>query len=405
MAVRKRIWRTGNGETKSGWVVDYVDERGRRARRQFETKRLADAFRVEAEGQLRAGTYRADGDRVTVQEAADQFLAYCRGRMERRERMTRGNFEVYTGHVRNYICPAVGRSARTLQNVCYFEAGLAPVRLRQLSVRAVGDFRDRLRTAGLSVAMTRKVLGTLRLILAYAISRDLIAVNVAQGVRVIGRRDEGSKVIVAPSKEAVRQLLNAADADFRIVLLFAAMTGLRAGEMHALRWRHVDLDESEVRVETRVDEFGEEDVTKTAAGMRTVPLGTGTVAALRDWKARTAHSAPSDLVFPGRYGGYQNHGSLVRKRFYPLFALMKELHGVDPSACPEPPKRFNWHALRHFAVSCWIEASLSPKTVQTFAGHSSLEMTMDRYGHLFKSEDHRLAMDAISTSAWLVETP
>jgi integrase len=58
---------------------------------------------------------------------------------------------------------------------------------------------------------------------------------------------------------------------------------------------------------------------------------------------------------------------------------------------PAPPAPFNWHVLRHFAVSCWIEAGLSPKTVQTFAGHGSLQVTMDRYGHLFKSDDHKKA--------------
>ena len=47
-------------------------------------------------------------------------------------------------------------------------------------------------------------------------------------------------------------------------------------------------------------------------------------------------------------------------------------------------------------MSCWIEAGLSPKTVQTFAGHSTLAVTMDRYGHLFKSDDHRAAIDAIA---------
>jgi integrase len=36
------------------------------------------------------------------------------------------------------------------------------------------------------------------------------------------------------------------------------------------------------------------------------------------------------------------------------------------------------------------------KTVQTFAGHSSLQVTMDRYGHLFKSDDHKKAMDTIA---------
>jgi integrase len=52
--------------------------------------------------------------------------------------------------------------------------------------------------------------------------------------------------------------------------------------------------------------------------------------------------------------------------------------------------------LRYFAISCWIKADLRPKTVQTFAGHSNLQVTMDRYGHLFKSDDHKKAMDAIA---------
>jgi hypothetical protein len=43
------------------------------------------------------------------------------------------------------------------------------------------------------------------------------------------------------------------------------------------------------------------------------------------------------------------------------------------------------------------KSRLSPKTVQTFAGHSSLQVTMDRYGHLFKSDDHKKAMDAMET--------
>ena len=59
----------------------------------------------------------------------------------------------------------------------------------------------------------------------------------------------------------------------------------------------------------------------------------------------------------------------------------------------ETAERFNWHALRHFAISCWVDAGLPPKAVQTFAGHASLQVTMDRYGHLFRSERHHEAMD------------
>lgn len=70
------------------------------------------------------------------------------------------------------------------------------------------------------------------------------------------------------------------------------------------------------------------------------------------------------------------HDNLVKRHFQPPF----DAAGV---------RRFNWHGLRHFAVSTWIEAGLTPKTVQTFAGHASLQITMDRYGHVFPSDDHK----------------
>ncbi|HUG62609.1 MAG TPA: tyrosine-type recombinase/integrase, partial [Methylomirabilota bacterium] len=90
-----------------------------------------------------------------------------------------------------------------------------------------------------------------------------------------------------------------------------------------------------------------------------------------------------DLVFPNRKGNYEGHDNLMKRGFLP--------------ACRRAGVRgVTWHSLRHFAISCWIEAGLQPKAVQVFAGHSSLQVTMDRYGHLFPSEDHRRAMDAIA---------
>ena len=196
----------------------------------------------------------------------------------------------------------------------------------------------------------------------------------------------------------MRALLAAADTDFRVKLAFASATGVRAGELHALRWHHLDFAKSEVKVETRVDAYGDEDVTKTAAGIRTIPLSQQLVLMLKEWKLRTKRKKADDLVFPNKRGWYVSHDNMVKRKFFPLFAILAEKHREDPEKNSEAPARFNWHALRHFAVSCWIEADLKPKTVQTFAGHSSLQVTMDRYGHLFKSDDHKAAMDAISES-------
>jgi len=104
------------------------------------------------------------------------------------------------------------------------------------------------------------------------------------------------------------------------------------------------------------------------------------------------------LLFPNTLGSYLNHDDMVKRKFYPLFeklaAKWKEERRNGPLEV------FNWHALRHFAISCWIDAGLPPKTVQTFAGHSSLQVTMDRYGHLFRSDVHGRAMDAIASDIY-----
>ncbi|KGB81937.1 integrase [Rhodovulum sp. NI22] len=387
--IRKRSWTTAAGETRIAWACDFADHAGNRQRKQFRTRREADAFRVEIEGQLRTGVYRADADKLTVADVASGFLEHAEGRSKRGERFTRHHLATVKGHVGNYICPDPKRhDGKPRTRAIAFDQGVGSVKLSMLTSRVVGDFRDRLRDAGVSVVTTRKILSTLSAMLAWAVSQDMVAVNAAQGIKVIGRRDEGAKKIVPPAKDALKALIDVADADFKVELIFAAASGVRAGELHALRWKHLDLDAGEATIEARVDAYGDEDVTKTAAGMRTVPLAGALVTMLKEWRLRSRFKKADDLVFPNRRGGYTGQDNMVKRQFLPLFDKLEEKgEGIE---------HFNWHALRHYAVSTWIEAGLAPKTIQTFAGHSSLQVTMDRYGHMFKSDDHKTAMDLIA---------
>lgn len=398
MSIRKRSWKNGDGSESTRWIVDIMDANGHRERRQFDSRKEADAFRIATEGQMRAGTFRGSAAKFTVKDAADNFLTHCEGRRVRQERMTRQNLATMEGHIRNFICrdPKRHEGKARPSRLKPFDGGIGSIKLAQLTTRGVGDFRDSLRDAGVTVVTARKILSTLQQLLTHAISRDMVAINVARGVKVIGRRDEGPRKIVPPSKEALRALLAVADPDFKVKLAFASATGVRAGELHALRWKHLNFGKGEVRIETRVDAYHEEDVTKTAAGMRTIPLAQPLILMLKEWKLRTKRSNNDDLVFPNKRGWYTGHDNMIKRKFHPLFDELAAKHRADPATNPEPPVRFNWHALRHFAVSCWIEAGLNPKTVQTFAGHSSLQVTMDRYGHMFKSDDHRTAMDVIA---------
>ena len=70
------------------------------------------------------------------------------------------------------------------------------------------------------------------------------------------------------------------------------------------------------------------------------------------WKIKSQFSRSDDLIFPNREGQHLGHDNFIKRQFPPLFDLLPTV------------KRFNWRALRHFAVSCWIEAGLAPKTVQ-----------------------------------------
>jgi integrase len=370
-SVRKRSWKASLGEIRTAWVVDYADNRGDRQRKHFANKKAADAFRVSIEGQLLAGTHRPDASKLSVAQICANFLTHCAGRHERDERMTRKWLAVYRGHVNNHILNA--------------EYGVGGWKLAQLTARAVAQFRDRVRSAKVSVPTTRKVLATLHSVLEFAITQDWIATNAAHGVKVIGPRDEGSKKITPPSKAQLRTIIQAAADDFRLMLIFAASTGARAGEQWAARWRDLDLEKCELRISRRVDAYGEVGAPKTVAGVRTIPLSAQLVSMLKAHKIKSKFSKPEDLIFTNRHGHHIGHDNLVKRRFLPLFEATKTA-------------RFNWHGLRHFAVSTWIEAGLAPKTVQTFAGHASLQVTMDRYGHLFPSDDHRRAMDQIATA-------
>jgi integrase len=369
-SVRKRIWSAANGELKTAWIVDYADNRGDRQRKHFQTKKAADSFRIRVEGQLQSGIYRAAANKMTVRDACISFLDRCEGRNQRDERMTRKMLAVYRGHIQNYIL--------------HSEHGVGDHKLSQFTTRSVGDFRDRIRTAGVTVPTTRKILATLHSVLEHAISQDWTATNGAHGLKVIGPRGEGSKKIEPPSKDDMRAVIDVADESLRLTLLFAASTGARAGEQWAVRWGDVDFAKHELHINRRVDVYGEEGAPKSVAGVRTVPLSAQLVAMLKEWKLKSQFSKTDDLIFPNLKGHHVGHDNLIKRQFLPLFDKLATV------------KRFNWHGLRHFAVSCWIEAGLAPKTVQTFAGHASLQLTMDRYGHLFPSDDHRKAMDQIA---------
>lgn len=385
--ITKRRWKTSKGEQREAWVLAWTDASGQRHKAQFDKKRDAEARRTEVTHQVASGTFRPDAAKTTVEDAVKDYLTHLAARRDRGEKVTEHYFRNVEGQLLNYVAPQADRPV-------VFDGGIGNVKLSQCTAKVVSDFRDRLRDAGVGVVTTRRVLGSLSRSMKYALESDLIAVNPASSIRVTGKRGEGSKKVVAPAKTDLAAAIAEAKGGLAIRMRLSASSGVRASELYALRWKHVAFNAGELTIEGRVDAYGNEDVTKSDAGVRRIPLSSAMLKELRTWKDAAKSSDPDHLVFPNAKGGFLDHKNILKREFRPLMKAAEEKAKSENRQFSS----FNWHALRHFAISLWIEAGLQPKTIQTFAGHSTLALTMTRYGHMFPSDSHRNIMDQISTS-------
>ena len=175
--------------------------------------------------------------------------------------------------------------------------------------------------------------------------------------------------------------------------------GLRASELRGLPWRDIDLRSGTVTVSQRADAHNLIGATKSEAGFRTIPLPPLAQRLLRQWKIACP---PSDLnlVFPSVAGQVMSHRYMTFNLLDPVqcrAGLLTDARAADPrsgGAVPAKAKRgrYTLHDYRHAAASLWIEQRVSPKRVQTWMGHSSIQVTFDVYGHLFRDSERDAAI-------------
>ena len=373
MSVRKRTWKSPNGETREAWIVDYVDQAGDRHMKTFAKKRDADAHHAIVGVAVRAGTHTADSKSVTVGKAAELWLESCEA-----AGLERTSMAAYRQVANLHVTPILGA-----------------LRLSQLTVPLVRGFEDRLRRDGRSPAMVRRARRLLGAILADAQERGLVAQNVVYSLRKnrrTARADGNGKLKVGvdiPAPAEVRALvgkLDTAAGRHGPVLLTAIFTGLRASELRGLRWEDVDLKRGELHVRQRADRYNKFGKPKSEAGERTVPLPPMVVTALRKHRLASPQSELG-LVFPNSKGGVDLRIHIVNQGFHPaqVAAGVVDQHGGA--------KYKGLHSLRHFYASWCINRrvdgglELPLKLVQTRLGHASIQMTADTYGHLFPRGD------------------
>ncbi len=157
--------------------------------------------------------------------------------------------------------------------------------------------------------------------------------------------------------------------------------GFRIGESLALRGRDVDPFNSSITVAGNLQSLKTGDrivrYAKTRASLRTIRMPAWAMDPIRSQIAERSIK-PDDLLFTGTRNGHLSAGH-VRKRYFDPAAEKAALVPLTP------------HALRHTAVSLWIATGANAKEVQTRAGHASIKITYDLYGHLFPGFDQSVA--------------
>jgi hypothetical protein len=168
MSVRKRSWKTRQGETKEAWVVDYIDSDGDRHIETFDKKCDATSRHAQVAVDVKDGVHVAASKSGTVSEAAEIWFEAAR-----LDGLERSTLRQYRGHIENHIAPVLGR-----------------VKLCDLSVAGAQAFSDSLRHKGVSPVMVRKVMASLGSILAEANRRGLVARNVTSELRYKRRKGD-----------------------------------------------------------------------------------------------------------------------------------------------------------------------------------------------------------------------
>lgn len=174
----------------------------------------------------------------------------------------------------------------------------------------------------------------------------------------------------------------------------AIATGMRIGELAALRWEDIDLEEKVIHVKrTLVYQKYDDDecktfhfeLPKTRTSVRDIPINRQCEIALKKQylqknvirdKApteRTPEKQFQDLLFTTRYNTPLNSQII----YDAIKRVVEEVNLVRDVT--EELEMFSCHCFRHtFATRCF-EAGIQPKTVQTYLGHATLQMTMDLY--------------------------
>lgn len=324
------------------------------------TKRAAEAWLGEVLDQARRGTL-ADmrSSHATFADAAEEWLRFIAQDRERKPSTIRD----YRSALNAHLLPAFGERE-----------------LESITVEEIEAWRQTL--TDLSNRTKNKLLIQLHGIFRRAQRMYGLDGNPLARVEKHPQRSSGDIEVLAP--EEVWALVRAASSELDgVIYLTAAFTGLRMGELLALRWRDVDFSGSVIRV--RSSWAGGQLTTPKSGKVRSVPMAPDVASALAKLSAREHWTGDDDLVFASQTGQYLSDSALrIRYKTALRRANLRTLR---------------FHDLRHTFGTRMI-AKADVRRVQEWMGHSDIQTTMKYLHYAPHADDARLV-----AAAFAIEQP
>ena len=339
-------------------------ERGRPPAGYF-TKRTADAWLRDVLDQARRGTLPGlVRTGATFADAATEYLRYA----EHDRGCKPSTIRDYRSTIRAHLLPAFG-----------------PMRVEDIDAATIERWRAALPQT-LSPRTKNKLLIQLHGVFRRAQKVDGLPRNPMGDIERHRQRPSGD--IEVFSVEEVLALVRAAESEQdAAIYMTAAFTGLRRGELLALRWRDVDFEASAIRV--RASYSGGALTMPKSGRVRSVPLAPDVGRVLAELGQREHFASDDDLVFAGEAGGYLD-GSALRRRYDR--ALNRA--GLRP---------LRFHDLRHtFGTRMIARADI--RRVQEWMGHSDVQTTMKYLHYVPRHDGAALVADAFRLARLLDES-
>ena len=350
----------GNGE---GSIYRTTDGRWRAAIISLEGRRryLSGKSRAEVSGKLRDAANRRDrgGPPVLSGSTVERLLTAW---LDATKASLKGKtWERYEGCVRIHLVPILGQ-----------------VLLSRLTAQHLQALYSAKIAEGKSSATVHQLHGVVRTALAHGVQWGVIASNPALNARAPSVRPRPMSIL---SEDECRRFVEAVKGNrLEALFLLAVTTGMRQGEILALRWRDIDLDAGSLSVRGTLSRTREGFIItdpKTTASRRQVILPKIAVEALKRHRIRRTQERPKvgagwsndDLVFSTLDGRPYDKERVVRRYFRPIL----ERAGL-------PTIRF--HDLRHTAATLMLQRGVLVRVVADILGHADPAITLRVYSHV-----------------------